>query len=257
MILIRIAEKVRYRLQAIPRYGAVIIFAALIFFFSVNRLSVGVGIGSYLESMNNVLPKTDRKVVAFTFDDGPHPGYSEKILEILKEEGIKATFFVVGEMAEKFPGLLRQEAEAGHEIGNHTYSDLRMTRVSEERALEEIEKTQKAIKRITGKSSRLLRPPGGHYNGVLVDIAEKKGYEVVLWSLNSNDITSPPAGEIYRNVITRVKNEDVVIFHDGINSTIEALKSTIKRLKESGYGFVTVSELLSLKKERLNEDSWY
>ncbi len=242
---------VRVRLEALQRYKVIIILSFIMFFYFVNRVSVN----SDIKFSKLGIEDENHPVVAFTFDDGPHPGYGDKIVEILKKEGVRATFFVVGKMIKKYPELLKQEFLAGHEIGNHTYSDTRITSLSEKRAIEEIKKTQDLIKKITGKRSRLLRPPGGHYNGMIVDIAGRYGYKIVLWTLNPNDIVSPPAGKIYEDVVTKIKDEDIVIFHDGIDSTLEALPSILRKLKEKGFKFVTVSELLEMKRERLYANS--
>ncbi len=251
MLLMKAIQALRVRIDALRRYKVIIIFSAIMLLYFVGKVSVNSDIDFNWFSIED----ENCPVTAFTFDDGPHPGYARSLVKILGEENIKATFFIVGKMALKHPDLVKHEYLAGHEIGNHTYSDTRITTFSEETAVDEIEKTQNLIKKITGKPSRLLRPPGGHYNGMIVDIAKKHGYEIVLWTLNPNDIVSPPAGRIYHEVVSKIKDEDIVIFHSGIDSTLEALPSIIRNLKEKGFKFVTVSELLEIKKERLYANS--
>lgn len=253
MIRPRITQAIRRRIEGFQRYKVIIVLAALMLFYCVNKISIGGGITFSTLKMED----ENHPIVALTFDDGPHRYYSEKLVEILGKEKVRATFFVVGKMVKKYPDLVKAEFLAGHEIGNHTYSDLRITMMSKEKAIEEIEKTQDLIVKVTGKPTSLLRPPGGHYNGTVVDIAMKYNYEIVLWTINSNDIVSPPAWKIYDRVTSVVHDEDIVVFHDGIESTLEALPSIIEYLKRKGFKFVTVSELLKIKRERIYADSRY
>lgn len=188
---------------------------------------------------------TNEKVVALTFDDGPLNSTTPEILNILKEKNVKATFFVVGERAKKFPALVEQEVKDGHEIGNHTYSHPWLTTLNKNRITEEIEKTEDALSKITPKPS-LFRPPGGKYNKRTLDLARSKGYSIILWSIDTEDWRSPPVGKVVNSVMRNIKPGSIILLHDGKypSPTAEALTFIIDNLKSRGYQFVTVSELL-------------
>lgn len=188
---------------------------------------------------------TNEKVVALTFDDGPLNSTTPEILNILKEKNVKATFFVVGERAKKFPALIEQEVKDGHEIGNHTYSHPWLTTLKGNRITEEIEKTEDALFEIAPKPS-LFRPPGGKYNKRTLDLARSKGYSIILWSIDTEDWRSPPVGKVVDSVMRNIKPGSIILLHDGKypSPTIESLTFIIDNLKSRGYQFVTVSELL-------------
>ncbi|VBB05277.1 polysaccharide deacetylase [Lucifera butyrica] len=188
---------------------------------------------------------TDQKVVALTFDDGPSSKTTPEILAILKEEKIKATFFVVGENVEKLPSIVAQEVKDGHEIGIHTYGHKNLPRLSPHRVKEEMEKSEKVITVITSKPT-LFRPPGGAYNKTVLRIARDMGYTVVLWSVDPLDWKCPPARSIVNYVVKNVKPGGIILLHDlrYPSPTIGAIRTIIDRLKAQGYQFVTVTELL-------------
>ncbi|MFC4618358.1 polysaccharide deacetylase family protein [Camelliibacillus cellulosilyticus] len=126
---------------------------------------------------------TSKKLVALTFDDGPHPGFTPEILDVLKKYNAKATFFVVGNRAERYPGVLKREVSEGHEIGNHTYSHTRLNHLSNPKAWQnEIEKTDTLIQNFQGAHLKLLRPPEGILSEAIINVAVKKHYEIILWS---------------------------------------------------------------------------
>ncbi len=191
--------------------------------------------------------------VALTFDDGPHPEYSGEILEILRENDAKGTFFVIGENAARYPELVKTEYDAGHEIGNHTYTHPNMKKLSVEKAVAEIEKTQQTVEDITGERPRLFRSPGGIYSDELVEAAEKVGCRAVLWSWrqDTKDWKCPPSECIVKTVLDNLQDGDIILFHDynaKKSPTPAALRVILPELKNRGYSFVTVSELMKLKK---------
>ena len=187
------------------------------------------------------------KKIALTFDDGPHPRYTPQILEILEEYGVTATFFVIGVNAENYPESLRLIAESGCEIGNHTYSHTRIDKISAEELEKEIEKCEKAIYSVTGKSTVLFRPPQGRVPKNLLAVSAKRGYNVVLWSIDTLDWSHNPSDNICSSVMENLRGGDIILMHDyvsGKNTTCEALRRLIPELLAKGYEFVTVSELL-------------
>ncbi len=189
------------------------------------------------------------KYVALTFDDGPHPVYTEQILDILAKNNARATFFVIGENAERYPELVRKEFDAGHEIGNHTYSHPDMRTVSVDKALEEIGKAEDVITNITGVRPTLFRSPGGVFPDELVIAVENIDCKPVLWSWrqDTKDWSMPSAEHIVKNVLANLKDGDIILFHDFNlkgSPTPHALEMLLPALAEKGYTCVTVSELI-------------
>ena len=188
------------------------------------------------------------KQIALTFDDGPCREYTGEILEILREYNAKATFFMIGKNAKENPDIVLDVYRDGHEIGNHTYSHPEMRKLSVEKFGEEIEKTQQVIKDITGKQPVLFRPPGGYLSNGIVDKISSNGLRTVLWSWrqDTRDWEKPNSETIVRKVMSNLKDGDIILFHDYVTSgspTPDALRKLLPMLSESGYEFVTVSEL--------------
>lgn len=192
--------------------------------------------------------KTEEKVIALTFDDGPHPIYTTQILDILNEFNAKATFFVVGANAEKHPSFISRQINEGHEIANHTYSH--SYKLTPHQLEEELQRTSEIIYRITGTYPESFRPVGGSYNDDVINIAVEKGYQVVLWSWHQDtkDWKKPGVKKIVDKVLNGAKPGDVILFHDAggdRTQTVEALSEIIPELQKQGYKFVTISELLN------------
>lgn len=185
--------------------------------------------------------------VALTIDDGPHPEYVPRLLKIFEQEGIKATFFVVGKMAKKYPECIRLEVEAGHEVGNHTYRHLPMTSLMKEEIIEELEKVNEVVSPITGRPMNLFRPPGGRYDRRVVEIAAEQGYRTVLWSVASHDYGCADPQAIAKRILKGVRPGSIILCHSGLEPTLSVLPEVIRSLKQRGYVFVTVSELLQIQ----------
>ena len=193
---------------------------------------------------------TEEKVVALTFDDGPHPRTTAEILDVLGEFGVRATFFNVGENAVKRPELTAREASEGHETGNHTFSHINVKSLSAEKVKKQLLDTEDAVLKATGSKPTLFRPPEGRIGEVGKRAAEELGYTVVLWSVDTRDWTHRTAEAIAKTVTDNVKSGDVILCHDfisGESHTAEALRIFIPKLLAEGYEFVTVSELISKK----------
>lgn len=197
--------------------------------------------------VRRVKPAEEARLVALTFDDGPWPGATLAVLETLAHEGVRATFFWVGQQLERYPNLARRVVAEGHAVGNHTYSH-RSTASPLEVAAQEIDHTGALIEQVTGVRTTLFRPPGGHLENGLVKYALERGYVVVMWSALSDD-TNPKydAADIVNNVLSRVRPGSIVLLHDGggdRSRTLAALPELIERLRAEGYRFVTVPQLL-------------
>ena len=206
----------------------------------------------YYEEAGQILweIKTDEKVIALTFDDGPHKKYTPEILDLLSKYDAKATFFIVGENAEKYPELALRIHDENHELAIHTYTHPFKTNVSN--LIKEIKQTHATIYGITGYSPVLFRPVEGQYTDAMIDAINKEGYKVVMWSwhLDTFDWKSPGEKKIINTVLKGAKPGSVVLFHDGggnRDQTVRALKKVLPELEQQGYKFVTISELLEIQ----------
>jgi len=187
------------------------------------------------------------KQIALTFDDGPHPRYTQRILEILNKYNIKATFFIIGVNAQNYPESLRAISDANCEIANHTFSHKNIGKMSEEQIVEEILLCEQTIFEIIGKKTVLFRPPEGNCVQQVQSAITKSDYDLILWSIDTKDWAHTPASQISNNVLKNAKGGDIILMHDytsGVNTTCPALEAIIPKLLEEGYEFVTVSELI-------------
>jgi peptidoglycan/xylan/chitin deacetylase (PgdA/CDA1 family) len=200
---------------------------------------------------------TDEQLIAFTFDDGPNVNMTPMILDLLEEYDAKATFFVVGNRIDKNVDIIRREAEEGHEVANHTYSHVFFNgNQSSEKIDQEIGQTKQKIEEVTGRDSPWFRPPGGFINDRVIDAARKHGYTVTLWSWHQDteDWRAPGVDAIVKKVLNNAHSGDIVLMHDnvqGSTQTYRALRIILPELKDRGFRFVTISELV--KSKRSNE----
>lgn len=184
------------------------------------------------------------KEVALTFDDGPHPLYTPQLLDLLHRYEIKATFFVVGKMAEKYPDLVRAEVEAGHVVGNHTYNHVNLTRIPTAQVQVEWQACNDVLKDILGRPAKFCRPPGGDVDREVVAAAERCGLTTVLWTDDPGDYASPGDKKIERRTLGRIHSGGIVLLHDGIQQTIDVLPQIIEHLQRRGFKFVTIPEMV-------------
>ncbi|HAZ19216.1 MAG TPA: chitooligosaccharide deacetylase [Clostridiales bacterium] len=191
---------------------------------------------------------TEKKVIAFTFDDGPHANYTNQILDIFKEYGQKATFFVIGTNVVAFPEVLKRVVREGHELGSHTLAHTYITQMSDFQLKKDLMKNDEIIRRTTGVVPVLFRPPGGGYNDHKVAIIEEMGKKCILWNQDSRDWQFPSVNRIMKTLRGNLKPGDIVLFHDfncKNSPTPEVLCRLIPEMLEQGYRFVTVSELMA------------
>lgn len=191
--------------------------------------------------------KTGPARIALTFDDGPHPKYTPMILDILDEYDIKATFFTVGSNAAFYPDLVQRIYAQGHELGNHSHRHDHVAKMSREELYGDVMRCSEEIRAITGEKPRYFRPPEGVCNEYVKEICDAEGMSIVLWSVDTRDWAHTEVDEICRNVRRNTTNGSIILMHDfiGKNSpTPEALRRIIPMLLESGYVFVTVTQLL-------------
>ena len=193
-------------------------------------------------------------MVALTFDDGPNPEYTGRILDVLKANYSHATFFVVGPNAEKYPDTLKAISAAGCEIGNHTFNHKDLTTLSSEEVEEQVDKVNRTVKKATGENTTVIRPPYGAYNDdVLGNLTEP----VILWDLDTEDWESRNAQKIVDKVLDSVKDGDIILMHDIYDATAEAIEILVPKLKEQGYQIVSVSEMARYKGKELELNKAY
>lgn len=183
----------------------------------------------------------EKKRIALTFDDGPHPYYTEQLLDGLKERGVKATFFVTGEHAKLHPDIIRRMSEEGHMIGNHTYSHIQLSNSNRGKFKEELIQTNQVIEEITGKEVVYVRPPYGSWDKTL---EKELNMFPVLWTVDPLDWCSDNVDCITRKIVSKVKENDIILMHDYYPSTITAALKVVDELQKEGYEFVTVEEIL-------------
>ena len=187
------------------------------------------------------------KRIALTFDDGPHYKYTGEILDILKEYGAKATFFVVGELAERYPELVLRELAEGHEVGNHTWSHPKMAKLTSDQLRNEILRTERLLNEIADYRPKFFRPPEGSFKKSSEELAEANDYTLILWTVDTRDWAHTPVQKITKNVLGSVKAGDIILMHDFVQKrspTPDALEKILPVLIERGFSPVTVSELI-------------
>ncbi len=201
------------------------------------------------EIMANVHFSSDTtdKRIALTFDDGPHYKYTAEILDILKENEVKATFFVVGSLAERYPELILRELAEGHEIASHTWSHPHLSKLPEATLESELSATEDLLYELAEYRPKLFRPPEGKCPDSVRRVAAQLDYEVVLWTVDTRDWAHTPTQTIVKTVLENIEPGSIILCHDfigGNSPTPDALREFIPELKRHGYEFVTVSDLL-------------
>lgn len=187
------------------------------------------------ESMENS-PK-----IALTFDDGPHPYYTEQLLDGLQERGAKASFFVLGKQAQAYPELIKRMQDEGHLVGNHTYNHIQLGQGNREEFKEELIKTSEVLTELTGEETQYVRPPYGSWD---------KSFETelmmfpVLWTVDPMDWCSDDVSGIVQRVTKKTRENSIILMHDEYKSSVTAALQIVDILQERGYEFVTVDEIL-------------
>ncbi|MFZ7104191.1 MAG: polysaccharide deacetylase family protein [Peptococcaceae bacterium] len=196
--------------------------------------------------------QTEKKVVALTFDDGPSPTFTPQVLEILKKYDAKGSFFVIGKQAEKFPEIVIRTALQGHTIGNHMHNHQTIIKIAKEDLIKDLSQAHQLIFRLTGQVPQFFRPPDGYYDQEIVDAAEALNYKIILWTWtqDTRDWSGIPADTIAQKIIKNITPGDIILFHDqggDRSNTVKALEIVLPALKEKGYRFITVEEMLKIK----------
>ena len=196
----------------------------------------------------------DQAVVALTFDDGPNEEYTSRLLDGLRERGVKATFFLIGECVTGREALVRRIDEEGHLIGVHCMQHTQLTKMPVEAAVRELRTAKDIIEEIIQKEEKIhrtinkleyMRPPFGAWSEALDEaVRTELGMEPVFWDVDSLDWKVQNTGRVTRQVLGAVKNGDIILMHDEFGSSVEAAFQIIDNLRAKGYTFVTVNELM-------------
>ena len=194
--------------------------------------------GNVIRTMSQV---TEVHKIAITFDDGPHPVYTPRLLDGLEKRGVVATFFVTGENAAQYPDIIKRMDKDGHLIGNHTYTHIQLTSANRDKFRSELVKTNETLKQITGKDVTFVRPPYGSWD---------KSFETelnmfpVLWNIDPLDWCSNNADCVVRKVESNAEENSIILLHDCYETSVKAALRIIDDLTAQGYHFVTVDEIL-------------
>ena len=187
---------------------------------------------------------TEEKKVAISFDCAWGTDYTETLLNIMEREKVVSTFFMVEFWTTKYPDLVKKIAGGGHAIGTHSTTHSYMSKLTEAQIEEELTRSSMAIKAVTGEEVTLFRPPYGDYDDLLIETAERLGLYTIQWDVDSLDWKNLSAAEIAARVTSGVKNGSIVLFHNNGLHTAEALPAVIADLKEKGFTFVRIDDLI-------------
>ncbi|UNC92426.1 polysaccharide deacetylase family protein [Candidatus Contubernalis alkaliaceticus] len=190
--------------------------------------------------------------IALTFDDGPDEKYTAQVLDVLEDFQVPATFFLIGNRAERYPEVVERIIEEGHVVGNHSWSHPDLRKISTERLITEILRTEEVLHKITGLRTALIRPPYGLISLPVLEEVKEMNYKVINWSVDSVDWRDRNVEQILKNTLPDVRAESILLFHSAggegqsMAATVEALPELIETLRMLGYSFVTVDELLGV-----------
>lgn len=205
-------------------------------------------ISTTVSSASRKLPiysvETAEKKIAVTFDAAWSAEDTDEIIGILDKHNAKATVFAVGDWVEKNPDAIKKIYDAGHEIGNHSDTHASFSTVSREEVKKEITACNNKIKAITGENPMVVRAPGGDYDNKSIEVAESLDMKMIQWDVDSLDWKLLSVDEMYERVTSKVQNGSILLFHNGVENTPEALDKILTKLEKDGYKFVTVSELI-------------
>jgi polysaccharide deacetylase family sporulation protein PdaB len=192
-----------------------------------------------------------KKLVALTFDDGPDNKYTTQVLDILKKNDVKATFFLVGTQVEKYPDTAKRIVDEGHSIGNHTWSHKDLTKQSDKVLDLEIDRTQEAIEDATGITPHLMRAPYGAFTDKVLNKIHTEDMKHIYWTVDTRDWAGTSVSTMHKNVLANTHQGAIILMHsfggrkNALEHTITLLPSIIKDLRAKGYTFVTVDELIA------------
>lgn len=207
---------------------------------------------------------SNKRVIALTFDDGPNSPYTDRILNVLEQEHVHATFFLVGRAVQAYPAVVRREVRDGDAIGNHTWSHGHLIVMTRTQVRNSLQRTDAAIFKVTGIHTKIMRPPFGARDWLVMQAAKDSGYTVVMWSVPlARDWEYPAPSVIAQRILPNVTDGSIIVLHDGNRgqlcsrdrlspricdrrNDIEATRLIVRTLKREGYRFVTIPQLIAL-----------
>jgi peptidoglycan/xylan/chitin deacetylase (PgdA/CDA1 family) len=197
------------------------------------------------------------KQIALTYDDGPNDPHTLKLLDVLAKRSVRATFFMIGRYVQQRPDIARAVAQAGHVIGNHTFTHPLLIFESAARTRTQLLQCRSALQDAVGEHSNLFRPPFGGRRPATLRVARALGLETVMWNVAGYDWNAPPAAVIEKKIVRQMRGGDVILLHDGGHrvmgadraQTVIATDNLIRRYKDQGYEFVTLEEMLAVSRQ--------
>lgn len=191
-----------------------------------------------------------KREVALTFDDAPDANFTPQVLDVLKQEGVKATFFLVGNRIEAHPEIVRRMVQEGHVIGNHSYDHANLPKLTDAEFRDQIVKTDKLIREFTGNAPTYVRPPYGNVNEGQIQWLASQHKKIVNWNVDSLDWKGLSAEQVESNILAQVRPGSIILQHaaggtgEDLSGTVNALPHVIQKLRAEGLKLVTISELL-------------
>ena len=236
-----------------------IVIISIICILLITLSAIVESTGAYAVYFNGTVKKVpiysvDRKdnKISISFDCAYGADYTEKLLEILQEYDVKCTFYMVEFWVKKFPDMVKKIHDAGHEIGTHSKTHPKMSTLSESEIKDELLSSIKAIENITGQKVETFRPPFGDYDDLLLDVATSLGLYTIQWDVDSIDWKDITAEQIIKRVVSKTKSGSIILCHNNGRYTAKALPYILSNLKEKGFEFVKINELIYKENYKIN-----
>ena len=201
--------------------------------------------------------KSSDKLIALTFDDGPHSQYTPKLLNALKEQDCHATFFLLGYLSSSNKQIVNDIVANGHELGVHSWNHSNYAKLTSQQVTDDITKASQALYHACQQYPTLMRPPYGSYTSDTLAVMQKQNLPVVLWNIDIKDWNTSSKAKVKQDLLSQSRDGAVFVLHDSHQSTVDAVIEALPILKKQGYEFVTVSELAALKKQTLSAGKIY
>ena len=222
----------------------VLTLLAITIISTVTISHIGITVSNSIRKLPIYSVDTPEKKIAITFDAAWSAEDTDQLIKILQNHNAKATIFAVGDWVEKNPDAVKKFHKNGHEIANHSDTHAAFSKISRENIKEEIINCNNKIKAIIGVSPKLVRAPSGDYDNKSIEVTESLNMKMIQWDCDSLDWKLLSVDEMYARVTSKVQNGSIILFHNGVENTPEALDKILTELEKDGYEFVTVSELI-------------
>ena len=247
MFLVFNKEKIQTYIVSVLTVATLIIVASV-----GNMKTISTSATTKLLPIYNV--KTNEKKVAFTMNCAWNADDIDNILETLKNNDVKITFFVVGTWVDKYPEAVKKINEAGHEIASHSNTHPHVNNLSAEKNLEEIKLSVSKIEKITGQKTNIYRAPYGEYNDTVIQIAQENGFFTIQWNLDTLDYEGITGEEMWNRIKDKLEKGSIILSHNGTKHTADSLDMLIKNIKSSGFEITTISNLIYKENYRIESN---